>query len=131
MFLTRHRISVSTTTSLGYTGYSDVIRGGVLHAIIYTKSTAAPLSSTATLDITDEITGTNLLTSLAVGSASFLKFPRGTGIVNSTNGTPTPTTGGGSYVERFPIAGSRIKLAIAATSAAGQEGIYDIFVEGA
>lgn len=125
MYLNKQSISVSAGTSKGDLEYTKPLNG-YISAVEYIKSTGTALSGTATLAITGEDSGLNVLASLAVGTASFIKCPRLLAI-NTTNGTLT--TGGG-VGEKIPIAGERLKLVIAATSAASQVGTFNIYSEG-
>ena len=129
MYLRKHDISVVAGTSKGDVEYTSVFNGFV-HCIDYIKSTGTALSSTATLAIVTEQTSQNVLASLAVGAASFRKCPRISTVVNSTNSTLTPCTGGGDFAEYIPVVGERLKLTVAACSAAAQVGTFRVYTMG-
>tara|TARA_Y100000310_G_scaffold339769_1_gene433503 strand:- start:584 stop:979 length:396 start_codon:yes stop_codon:yes gene_type:complete len=129
MFISKETINVVAGSSKGDLEYTNVVRG-LVHSIHYVKAASGSLSSTATLAITTESSSQSILNSLAVGAASFHKFPRLATVVDSTNGTLSPTTGGGDFAEKIPISNERIKLVVAATSVAAQTGTYHIYIEG-
>tara|TARA_Y100000310_G_C20411449_1_gene682193 strand:- start:208 stop:582 length:375 start_codon:yes stop_codon:yes gene_type:complete len=121
MHLEKGSITVAITTGLGFTGYAGPFNG-VVHAVEYVKSTSAAISSTATLSVKSEVTQHDILTSLAVGAASFVKYPRGT-VVDTTNGAL-------AAYDKVPVSGERVELTIAASSVAAQAGTFHVYVEG-
>ena len=125
MKLVSKRISVITTTAASTdTFYSTGPANGLVHAVVYTKSTSATISSSALLSITGKDSGRDILTSLTVGSASYIKYIRESTVVDTTNGTST----GAMLV---PIVDERIKVTIGNSSVSNQLGTFDVILEGA
>jgi hypothetical protein len=122
MRITKYTASVTTTTSSTDNFYTEVANGSI-RAVQYVRSTSSPISSTADLSITGEVSGINILTSLSVGAASFIKVPMGTA-VNTTNGSITAFMA-------VPVAEERIKVSVSESTAASLTGTFNIYVEGA
>lgn len=118
---TKYTVTVSATASTK-TCYTTEILNGYVHAIRYVKSTSGPLSSTADLDIQGTTSGISVLTSLAVGSASFTKYPR-VACVNSTNGALT-------WYDRIPIHEETLKISVSKTTAGANNGTFYIYMDG-
>lgn len=121
MYVTKHAVTVVAATSKGDIEYTGVINGGI-RAIQYTTTSGA-LSSTATLDIQTEDSGVSVLTSSAIGAASWAKAPALT-VVNTTNVAIA------NCDRMVPVANERLKITVAATSVAAQTAVFNVFVEG-
>ena len=125
MTVTRHRVSVTTSSAGAATEYTNAVNGQVV-GIVYTKPASGGLE-TAAVAITGETTATNIWTQSGI-DASTSRLPTqpthtqaGAGRVYEAAGE---AVGGPIY-----IAGERIKVAI--TSGGDEKsGTFDILVTG-
>lgn len=125
MYVTKHQVDIVIGSTLDGVGYTGPVNGGI-RAIQYSTadSTAGnTLSSTATLDIQTEDSAVSVLTSLAVGAASWTKAPALI-VVNSTNGALA------NCDRMVPVANERLKVTVVNSSMAAQVGTFNVFVEG-
>jgi hypothetical protein len=122
MKIYRYTINVVTTTALQYVETTPLFNG-LLRGITYDRNSGNPISSTATLRIRSEDLSKDYLVSLSVSGENQEYYPMETSVVNTTNGSITD-------YQLFHLSDERINFSITLTSAAGQEGEYDIFIQG-
>lgn len=117
----KHSVTVTSTGGAGTAsnGSSTSYVKGCILSVEYLKGATA-FSATADLAITTVDTSHNILTSLAIGSANFLKSPRSV-IVNTTNGAIA------NFAGLIPVDDERIKVTVTNSSKAAQTGTFNIY----
>lgn len=121
-----HAVAVTTDGSGNATAYSPSTYGVVV-AIRYVPAAVSPLASGATLTVTDNATGIQVLavTSLGVGSGRDF-WPRA--FVMNTTGTAATFDGTRPILDLVPVAGA-VKVVIASGGAAASGTVY-VYVQG-
>ena len=112
MYLTRHRISVTTDGDGDGTGYSDTPANGEVKQIVYTKDATTPYADTVDFDVTAETSGAILLAEDNV-TATAQRAPMQATHLNSSGAAALYASGGTAVLAPVVIANERIKVVVA------------------
>lgn len=127
MYLLKNQFDIVCTSSKGNIAYSEGPMNGLVHSLYYQLSTALALSDTSLLSLESEITGMKMLDEVALGAASRNINPRWANSIDSTGGALSTDA---NSLAKIPIVNERLKLTVAASSAALLTGTFYVFTEG-
>ena len=123
--MTVQAVAVTTDGSGNATVYSPQTFGVVV-AVRYVPASASPLASSATLTITDNATGLQVLAVSTLGSLSRDFWPRA--FTMNTTGTAATYDGTRAVLDLVPVAGA-LKVVVASGGATTSGTVY-IYVQG-
>jgi hypothetical protein len=111
MFLERHEVAITVDASGNGTGFTPIVTGHV-RAIRYVPDGTAPYATGVDAIITGETSGLAILTLTNIGTGALDWYPRAA-TVTVANAANLYAAGGTAVVDRIPVAGERIKIALA------------------
>ena len=109
--ITRHEVTVTTDASGNATGYTPAVSGFV-HAITYTPPGANALDTGADITVTGETGKHAIVTVTNLGTSAVAIYPRAA-TATTANAASLYAAAGTAVNDRIPVAGERVKVAIA------------------
>ena len=111
MFLERHEVAITVDASGNGTGFTPVVSGQV-QAIRYVPDGGTPYATGVDVTITGEVSGLPVLTVTDLGTVATQFYPRAA-TVSPANAANLYAAAGTGVVDRIPVAGERLKIALA------------------
>lgn len=111
MQIDRFEVAITVDASGNGTGFTPIVSGYV-QAIRYVPDAGAPYATGVDVTITGEVSGLPILTITDAGTAALSIYPRAA-VVTVANAAALYAAGGVAVLDKIPIAGERIKIALA------------------
>ena len=111
MQLERFEVTIPVDASGNGTGYMPIATGHVL-AIRYVPDAGTPYATGVDATLTGEASGLAILTITNIGTVALDFYPR-SATVSPANAANLYAAAGTAVVDRIPVAGERIKIALA------------------
>ena len=124
-YISRESMTLVTDGSSNSTQFSSGVYSGFIHAIRYATGTASNIATVATLTITPELSGLDILADTNT-SVSHTAYPRCT--INTTGGVALGLSSG--QFDRVPLGQERVKVVVS-QGGATKNGTLILMIEGA
>lgn len=121
-----HTVAVTTDGSGNATGYTPSTFG-LVRGIRYVPDPSTPLSASATVTITENVTGLNVVTLTGIGPTARDVYPR-VFTINTTGTAALYASGGLPVLTEIPVAGP-VKIVIA-SGGVTTSGTFYVYIAG-
>lgn len=111
MQLERLEVAITVDGSGNGTGFTPAPVAGHVLAIRYVPDGTSPYATGTVVTITAEVSGQPVLTVNPLGTIAAQYYPR-VAVVSPANAADLFAAGGTAVVDRIPVAGERIKIAL-------------------
>jgi len=111
MYGERHEVAITVDASGNGVGFTPVVSGQV-QAIRYVPDAGTPYATGVDVTITGEVSGLPILTVTDLGVSATQFYPRAA-VVTVVNAAALYAAGGVGVLDKIPVAGERIKIALA------------------
>jgi hypothetical protein len=125
MYVERQEVSIASDGSGNGTGFTPIVTGHIL-AIRYVPDGTSPYDTGVDFVITGETSGIAVLTVTNAGTVAADYYPRAA-TATVANAAALYAAGGVAVLDRIPIAGERLKIAIAQATSA-KVGKFHVFI---
>ena len=111
MYLERFEVGITVDASGNGTGFTPIVTGHV-EAIRYVPDASSPYATGVDVTVTGETSGLPILTITDAGTVALSIYPRAA-VVTVANAAALYAAGGVAVLDKIPVAGERIKIALA------------------
>jgi hypothetical protein len=111
MYVERQEVSITVDASGNGTGYTPIVTG-LVRAIRYVPDGTSPYATGVDVTVTGETSGIAIVTITNAGTAAVDVYPRAA-VATTANAAALYAAGGVAVLDLIPIAGERIKIALA------------------
>jgi hypothetical protein len=124
MQLERFEVAIAVDASGNGTGFTPIATGSV-QAIRYVPDASTPYATGVDITVTAEVSGLPIVTITDAGTVALQVYPRAA-VVSVANAAALYAAGGTAITDKIPIAGERIKIAVAqgGVSTSGKFHVY-------
>jgi len=124
-----HRVSVPVTTDgSGNATVRTPPLNGLIRAIVYVPDGTNPLTNSASVTATGDLSGIPVVTIAAIGAVLVALAPR-MATVNASDGAALYASGGATVNDLIPVADETLKFVISGGGAA-KLGTFHVYVDG-
>jgi hypothetical protein len=125
MFLERFEVSITVDASGNGSGFTPIATGHI-EAIRYVPDASSPYATGVDVTVTGETSGIAIVTVTNAGTVAIDVYPRAA-VASIANAAALFAAGGTAVLDKIPIAGERIKIALS-QGGVSTTGKFHVFV---